>query len=105
MRRLGDLLPEAARSLGLEEELHLARAMSAWERLVAEHVPAAAGRSRLIGVRGDELLVTASDAAVAAELRLRAPGLLAALAAAPGGPRGRELRVVVRPGGREPDRR
>jgi predicted nucleic acid-binding Zn ribbon protein len=102
MRRLGDLLPEAAASLGLEEELRLARAMSAWERLVAEHVPAAAGRSRLIGVRGEELLVAATDGAVAGELRLHAHELLAALAATPGGPRGRELRIAVRPRSAEP---
>ncbi len=96
MRRLGDLLPEAAAALGLEEELRLARAMSAWERIVAEHVPAAAGASRLIGLRGDQLLVSAASTAVASELRLRAGVLLGALAAAPGGLRARELRAVVR---------
>lgn len=105
MRRLGDLLPDAAAALGLEEELRLARAMSAWERIVAEHVPAAAGRSRLIGIRGDALLVTAAGAAVASELRLRSAALLAALAATPGGPRARELQVAIRPGGTESERR
>ncbi len=96
MRRLGDLLPEAAASLGLEDELRLARAMSAWERLVAEHLPAAAGASRLVGMQGDALLVTAASSVVASELRLRSALLLARLAAAPGGVRARELRVVVR---------
>jgi predicted nucleic acid-binding Zn ribbon protein len=96
MRRLGDLLPEAAASLGLEEELRLARAMSAWERIVAEHVPAAAGTSRLIGLRGDALLVTAASGLVASELRMRSSLLLAALALSPGGVRARELSVVVR---------
>ena len=43
MQRLGDLIPEAARRLGLEEELRLARAISTWDAIVAEHVPAAAG--------------------------------------------------------------
>lgn len=100
MRRLGDLLPEAAASLGLEDELRLARAMSAWERIVAEHVPAAAGSSRLIGLRGDGLLVSAASALAANELRMRSSQLLAALAAAPGGVRARELHVAIRlPGG------
>jgi len=100
MRRLGDLLPDAAASLGLEDELRLARAMSAWARIVAEHVPAAAGSSRLIGLRGDGLLVSASSALVANELRMRSSPLLAALAAAPGGVRARELYVAIRlPGG------
>ena len=96
MRRLGDLLPEAAASLGLEDELRLARAMSAWERIVAEHVPTTAGSSRLIGLRGDGLLVSASSALVANELRMRSSALLAAMAAAPGGVRARELHVAIR---------
>jgi predicted nucleic acid-binding Zn ribbon protein len=96
MRRLGDLLPEAAAALGFEEELRLARAMAAWDRVVAEHVPRAAGASHLIGLRGDALLVTAGSSAVATELQLHAGVLLAAMAAAPSGARARELRVVVR---------
>ena len=96
MRRLADLLPEAAASLGLEDELRLARAMSAWDRIVAEHVPAASGASRLIGLRGDGLLVSATSALVANELRMRSSALLAALAAAPGGVRARELHVAIR---------
>ena len=99
MRRIGDLLPEAASALGLEEELRQARSMAAWQRLVAEYLPAAAGASRLIGMRGDALLVSATSTAVAAELRLRAPVLLAALATATAAPRARELQVVVRPAG------
>jgi predicted nucleic acid-binding Zn ribbon protein len=96
MRRLGDLLPEAAASLGLEDELRLARAMSAWERIVAEHVPSAAASSRLIGLRGDALLVTATSGLVASELRLRSSVLLGALATSPGGVHARELLVTVR---------
>lgn len=99
MRRLGDLLPEAAAALGFEEELRLARAMAAWDRVVAEHVPRAAGASHLIGLRGDALLVTAGSSAVATELQLHAAVLLAAVAAAPGGVRARELRVAVRAAG------
>ncbi|MGC8634689.1 MAG: DciA family protein [Candidatus Limnocylindrales bacterium] len=96
MRRLADLLPAAAARLGIEEELQQALAMSAWERIVAEHVPSVAGRSRLIGRRGDALLVSAPSSAVAAELRLRAGVLLGAMATAPGGMRARELQVSVR---------
>jgi Dna[CI] antecedent DciA-like protein len=99
MRRVGDLLPTAAASLGLEEELRFARAMAGWQRLVAELAPAAAGRSRLIAVRPAELVVSASEGIVAQELRLRSGELLAAFANVPGGARVPDLRVVIRPGG------
>ncbi|MDA8202311.1 MAG: DciA family protein [Chloroflexi bacterium] len=99
MRRIGDLLPQAASALGLEEELRLARAMSAWERLVAEHLPVATGSTHLIGLQGDALLVSATTSALASELRLRSSLLLAKLAAAPGGVRARELRVIIRGSG------
>ena len=39
--------PDAARGLGLEDELRLSRAMATFERLVAERVPAAAGACRV----------------------------------------------------------
>jgi hypothetical protein len=97
MRRIGDLLPTTAASLGLEEELRFARAMAGWERLVAELVPAAAGGTRLLAVRPTELVVSASAGIVAQELRLRSGELLAAFAAVPGGARVPELRVVIRP--------
>ena len=51
VRRVGDLLPEAARALGLEEQLRWARATTAWDRLVQARVPAAAGGARLVGPR------------------------------------------------------
>ena len=44
--RIGDLLPEAARRLGLEDELRLARAIATWDAIVAERVPPAAGACR-----------------------------------------------------------
>jgi predicted nucleic acid-binding Zn ribbon protein len=96
MQRIGDLIPEAARRLGLEEELRLARAASTWSSLVAELVPAAAGETRLVRILGDAVIVEADHPIVAQELRLRSTELLAALAAAPGGVRVRELRVTVR---------
>jgi hypothetical protein len=87
--RIGDLLPEAARRLGLEKELRLARAITTWDALVAELVPQAAGACRLVRLEPDALVVPI----VAAELRMRALELLEAFAGAPGGSRVRYLRI------------
>jgi predicted nucleic acid-binding Zn ribbon protein len=95
MRRLSELLPEAAASLGIEADLQRARLAAAWERIVEEHVPAAAGASRLVGLEAGGLVVAADEAPVAQELRLRGPELLEALARAPGVGDLRGLRVVV----------
>jgi Dna[CI] antecedent, DciA len=103
MRRIGDLLPEAAAALGLDGELALARAMASWQRIVAEHVPPAAGGSELLAIRPDHLLVAASEPIVAQELRLRSSELLDAFASAPGGSRLPELRIVVRTGASRPE--
>jgi predicted nucleic acid-binding Zn ribbon protein len=97
-QRLGDLLPDAARQLGLEDELRLARAISTWEALVAERVPPAAGACRLVRLEPDAVVVAADEPIVAAELRMRAVELLAAFGAAPGGARVRYLRLVGDPG-------
>ena len=75
----------------------MARQMAAWERLVAELVPAAAGSTRMLAVQSPALLVSAVDVAVAQELRLRQHELLAAFARAPDGAHLLELRVSVRP--------
>ena len=93
--RLGDLLPDAARQLGLESELRLARAISTWDALIAERVPPAVGGCRLV-----RLIVAVDEPIVGAELRMRALELLEAFAAAPGGAKVRYLRVVrdQRPG-------
>lgn len=99
--RLGDLLPEAARALGLESELRLARAIATWDALIAERVPPATGACRLVAVDGDALVVEADEPIVAAELRMRALELLAAFRAAPGGAAVRTLRLT---GGRGPRR-
>lgn len=99
MTRIGDLLPDAARGLGLEDELRLSRAMATFEALVAERVPPAAGACRVIRIDGFALIVEADAPIVAQELRLRATELLTAFAAAPAGIGARELRVHVRSGG------
>jgi hypothetical protein len=97
MRRLSDVLPAVAAQLGLDTELRTAQAMASWERLVAELVPGAAGATRLVEIRPPQLIVTASDAGTAQELRLRSVMLLEAFARAPGGAHLLELRVSVRP--------
>ena len=96
MRRIGDLIPDAARSLGLEEELRLARAIATFEAIVAERVPAAAGACRVSRLEGFAIDVEADLPIVAQELRLRAVELVEAFAAAPGGVGVRQLRVHVR---------
>jgi predicted nucleic acid-binding Zn ribbon protein len=92
--RVGDLLPEAARRLGLEDELRLARAIATWDALVAERVPAAVGACRLVRLEPDAVVVEADEPLVAAELRMRALELLAAFGTAPGGRRVRLLRLT-----------
>ena len=101
--RDGDLLPDAARRLGLEDQLRLARAITTWEALVAERVPPAVGACRLVALDADTLVIEADETIVASELRLRATELLAAFAAAPGGTPARFLRLSMRSGGRRPD--
>ena len=99
MRRIGDLIPDAARALGLEEELRLARAIATFEAVVAERVPAAAGACRVLRLEGFAIDVEADAPIVAQEIRLRSGELLTAFAATPGGIGVRELRVHVRRGG------
>ena len=96
MTRIGDLLPDAARRLGLEEELRRSRAIATFDAIVAERVPAAHGACRALRVEGETLVVQADAPIVAQELRLNARDLVAALRAAPGGVRLTELRVTVR---------
>jgi hypothetical protein len=91
--RIGDLLPEAARRLGFETELRLARAITAWDALIEVLVPPAVGACRLVHLEPDALVVAVDEPIVAAELRLRALELIEAFAAAPGGARVRYLRL------------
>ena len=86
MTRIGDLLPDAARGLGLEDELRLSRAMATFEAIVAERVPAAAGACRVLRLDGFALVVEADAPIVAQELRLR-------VGRAPRGVRGRRRRA------------
>ncbi len=96
VHRVGDLLPDAARALGLDEQLRWARAAIAWEAVVADHVPGAAGGSHPRRLDPDgTLVVEVAAPIVGQELRLRADDVLEAVAAAPGGIRATRLRVVV----------
>ncbi len=96
MQRVGDLIPDAARRLGLDQELRLARAIATWGAIVAERVPAAAGATRLLRIDGFALVVEADAPIVGQELRLRSTELLAAFRAAPGGMPAGELRIGIR---------
>jgi hypothetical protein len=96
MLRIGELLPDAARQLGLEEELRRSRAIATFDAIIAERVPAAHGACRAIRIDGDALVIEADAPIVAQELRLSARDLLTSLRGVPGGIRLTELRVVVR---------
>ena len=96
MVRLGDLIPDAARALGLDEELRRSKAMATFEAIVAERVPTVAGACRVTHLEGFALDVEADAPIVAQELRLHQSELLAAFVASPGGLGVRELRVHVR---------
>ena len=85
MQRIGELIPDAARRLGLDEELRTARALTTFGAIVAERAPAASGACRLLRLDGFALVVEADAPIVAQELRLRSIELLDAFAAAPAG--------------------
>jgi hypothetical protein len=97
MSRIGDLLPAAARELGLEEELRRGRLVATFDAVLAELVPAAHGACRAVRLDGATLQVEADAPIVAQELRLRSSELVEALRRAPGaGATIGGLRVTVR---------
>ncbi len=95
-RRVGELLPGLALQLGLEQELRDARAMAAWQRVVEEHVPAAADDCHIVAFRPPAVLVAVDDPATGQEIRLRSAELLEAFAASPDGRRLSEVRITIR---------
>lgn len=95
MEKLGELLPKTARRLGLDEPLELATAMTAWQRIIGERIPAASGACRLVSLGQGVAIVEADAPIVAQELRLRSPELLSALRSALRIPI-RQLRVTLR---------
>jgi hypothetical protein len=96
MSRIGDLMPQAAAHLGLEDELRRARLLASFEAIVAELAPAAHGACRSLRVEGETLLVEADAPIVGQELLLHSDELAAAFRRAPGGAQVRQLRVTVR---------
>ncbi len=96
MQRIGELIPGTAARLGLADELRLARAVSTFDAIVAEHAPAAHGACRAVRLDGGALFVEADAPIVAQELRLRSSALLEAFRAAPAGGAVGELRIAVR---------
>lgn len=98
MQRIGDLIPAAARHLGLDEELRFARAVATWAAIVGERVPGAGGETHLVRIEGPTLVVEVDSPMVGQELRLRSAELLAAFRASPGGGHASSLRIRVRPG-------
>jgi len=96
MTRIGDLIPEAAARMGLDDELRRARAAATFDRIVAEQAPAAHGACRAVRVDGDVLVVEADAPIVAQEIRLHARRLVDAFRAAPAGAPVSGIRVTVR---------
>ncbi len=82
MQRIGELIPDAAARLGVADELRLARAMSTFDSIVAEHAPAAHGACRALRIDGSVLVDSLAEA----------------FRAAPAGASITELRVTVRRG-------
>jgi predicted nucleic acid-binding Zn ribbon protein len=79
LERLADLLPQAARNLGLEPQLEHALAAAAWERILVERVPAAVGACRLRSLDRGVAMIEADLPIVGQEIRIRSTELLAAL--------------------------
>jgi len=69
--------------------------MAAWQRIVAERIPAAAGACRIVALSQGVATVEADEPIVAQELRLRTPELVAALRSVTRTPV-RQVRVALR---------
>jgi Dna[CI] antecedent, DciA len=96
MARIGDLIPDAAARLGLEEELRRGRATATFEAIVAELAPAAHGACRAVRVDGSVLVVEVDAPIVAQELHLHALDLRDAFRLAPGGAMIEDIRITIR---------
>jgi hypothetical protein len=96
MSRIGELMPQAAAHLGLQDELRRARFVATFDAIVAERAPAAHGACRAIKVEGETLVIEADAPIVGQELLLHGEDLASAFRTAPGGASVRQLRVVIR---------
>jgi hypothetical protein len=96
MSRIGELMPQAAARLGLEDELRRARLLATFDAIVAEMAPAAHGACRALRIEGETLVIEADAPIVAQELLLNGDALANAFRTAPGGASVRQVRVTVR---------
>ena len=96
MSRIGDLMPQAAAHLGLEDELRRARFLSTFDAIVAELAPAAHGACRALRVDGETLFVEADAPIVGQEIVLHGEELASAFRRAPGGALVRQVRVTIK---------
>jgi hypothetical protein len=91
---LANLLPEAARALGLEEELRFARTMGAFSDLLRDVAPHLAADCRLVAIERGRLIVEAQNPAAGQEVHLRGAELARAFGERPGGER--SIGITVR---------
>lgn len=91
---LAGLLPDAARALGLEEELRFARTMGAFSDLLGEMAPHLVAGSHLVAIERGRLIVEASNSIAAQELHLRGAEIARAFSERPEGER--SIGVTVR---------
>ena len=97
---LAGLLPEAARALGLEEELRFARTMGVFGDLLREVAPHLAAVSHLVAIERSRLIVEARNSVAAQELHLRGTELARLFSERPGGERSIGVTVrIAAPGG------
>lgn len=96
MARIGELMPQAAAHLGLQDELRRARFVATFDAIVAERAPAAHGACRALKVDGETLVIEADAPIVGQELLLHGDDLASAFRTAPGGASVRQVRVVIR---------
>ena len=96
MFRLGDLLPDALRSLVGPRRARQAAVFDAWAEVVGE---LRARHTKTAGIRGKVLVVTTDLPALSHELRLRRDALVDALNERVGGAAIQDIQVIVRPAG------
>jgi len=95
--QVGQLLPEAARALGLEGELRLARRSTAFNALLVTLAPTLAGHCALVSIERGEMIIDVETSAAAQELHLRGREITAAFSNLPEGERTHGLHVRVVP--------
>ena len=89
MRKVGEALPRALRSLGISRRTREAQAIWLWPQLVGPHL---ARETRAIKLSGGTLWVTASSTPLAHQLHLERSGLIERLNLVIGAQAVREIR-------------